>query len=86
MTFDILFKNRLKTDLEEKSELKVVVTDGLAYKLDDLLLKARKQGKGSVFVLSKNAGGSKSNIPGVDLTSVNHFLAYVCYQTESLRN
>lgn len=81
-TFDREFVKILKTQYENASDLNVVVADGLAYKIDKLLTERVTQGTNAMFILLKNGGGTKSVIPGVDLSSVTFYLTIACFQNE----
>lgn len=78
--FDREFKNQYQGFLRNNSDLNIIVADGLAYKIDTLLEQNITLGKNVLFALLRNGGGTKSNVPGVDLTTVTYYLSYVCYQ------
>ena len=78
--FDNSFKKVIKSYMEEASDMQVVIADGLAYKIDKLLEKNITLGHNALFGLLRNGGGSKSNVPNVDLTTVTYYLTFACYQ------
>lgn len=78
-TFESGYKKKLKESLQNASGLKAIVADGLAYKIDNLLAKSASD-YNCLFALITNGGGTKSNVPGVDITSVDYYLTYACFQ------